>query len=589
MVDNCCLTSQQLREALADGRIISPDHTESQIQPGSFDARICDEIFILDTEPKGLFRGNRDETIYHTLLQLPRRQRVRESLTRGYEVKKGFSYLLPLEERVKLPPGQFVKSSPKSSFGRDFMHNRLLGDFNPRFDELMSQDQPRQLQLWLLLQPLAFNGVIYPGLRFSQFRWFKGLAAQLTPDEILQEYEDYPMLYDRLEDKVSPAEPVVFDGLEIRLDLIGRHSEGIVGLRARHNPTPIDYAQPGKHNAEDYFEPIKAGGKLRLPKGGHYLFASKEILDIPTHLSAELQKHSDIGIHGPLHFAGFIDNGFTGDLVFEVRSDEISDMALVDGMPWSKLHIFRTGEPDKTYGESIGSSYQGQVGPKPSKHFQPFDYAFAAKNYEKLDRLVLVQDTKRLLSHRSIESGFESIDENHAAGLFRDIREGFFHSRYDHDIDCNDKRLTLEPIPYVILFGDNSVYSFVRAKHIVDYGEQELFGKHSIGFGGHVTLTDKPDYVMPCIMREVFQEEVEVVDHSEPRLLGTLMAYDKPVDQRHFGLVYKVHVSGEVKLKERSAKTGRMVSLSDMSNIDIKPYETWSRLLIPMLGEFYHA
>ena len=318
------------------------------------------------------------------------------------------------------------------------------------------------------------------------------------------------------------------------------------------------------------------------------------MLKIPPHLNTELEAHSHIGITGPLHFAGFIDNGFEGDLVFEVRSDELSNMALEHEMPISRLNVFRTELPDKIYGTSIGSNYQGQVGPKPAKYFQEFDFTLAARNYKKLDRLVLVEDANTLNRHRKSDESFEFIDSDEAEALCNDARKGFFHSRYD----CEDDTLVLQPIPYVLLFGpDRTVFTYVRATNIKDYGDKRLFKKHSIGAGGHIIRTDGPEYLESCIEREVFSEEVRVRgDYSRPKLVGTLMAYDKEVDTVHFGLVFAAMTTGQIEPNESSIASGRMITFEELEkdleetldNPDCdREYETWSRVLIPHLQEIY--
>ena len=354
-----CLNSKEIRENIGRGILVF-SFDEAKIQPSSFEPRIRDELFILDTETTGLFRPQAQETVYHTLLQLPKRQRNRVGISKGFEIKKGFTYIVPLEEKLIMYDKEHVKSSPKSSFGRVFLNTRMLTDYNPCFDEVNSQHKVKAiLDSWLLLQPLAFNLIIYPGLSLNQLRFFCGYDSQLTPSEVIKELEKNPILYEKTaENLLVPTKPFITNGLEIHLDLLGKDTGGIVGLRARHNPVPIDLSTKEKYEAEEFFEPLKGGNKkLIVTKGEHYLLASKEIIKVPSNLNIELKNHSDIGLSGPLHFAGFIDNGFPGDLVFEIRPDELSSMVLEDGMPISKLEIFRTGEPDKLYGEEIGSGY----------------------------------------------------------------------------------------------------------------------------------------------------------------------------------------------------------------------------------------
>ncbi|MBU2561603.1 MAG: 2'-deoxycytidine 5'-triphosphate deaminase [Nanoarchaeota archaeon] len=585
-----CLASQHIRQRLQDGRIVGK-LDEARIQPSSLDPIICDDVFVLDTETDGIFRPNTSESVYRTLLQLPGRQRRKVCIDDGFELKKGYTYLLKLEERVRLASGEFVRSSPKSSLGRLFLNTRLLADYNPCFDEALAQYRPdTELDLWLLVQPLAFNIIARPGLTLNQLRFFTGQGASLSPQEIEDEIEQNPILYSRdVEGNLSPAAHIITDGLQIHLDLSGRNTEGVIALRARHNPTPIDLSKKAECEAEEFFEPILARGrtKMMLRGGEHYLFASKEILQIPPHLNVELRSHSHVGFTGPLHFAGFIDNGFRGDLVFEVRMDEIASMSLEDGMPVSKLDMFRTEIPDKLYGVAIGSSYQGQVGPRPAKYFKAFDYALAARNYDKLDRNVLVQDATVMRGQRKTPEGFEFVSAAEAADIMRVVKDGFFHSRYD----CESDEGVMQFIPYVLVFNDRrEVFTYVRSQSIRDYGDERLFGKHSIGVGGHVLPSDGPEYIRRCVQREVIEEEVRIEgNYSEPVLVGTLLARDKPVDRVHFGLIYVIRADGSVMPNESSIITGRMMGIDDLVSDSKKDekFETWSRILIPYLDAIY--
>lgn len=586
-----CLASQDIRAWLLSGKIVSASLPyESRIQPSSFEPTVGDEIYILDTESGGVLRPKKEESIYRTLLGLPARRRQKVKIGSGFEIKRGFTYLAKLEEKVVLSAGEFVKSSPKSSCGRVFLNTRLLSDFNPCFDEMIAQYKVGSaLDMWVLIQPLAFNLILHEGLSLNQLRFFTGHSAQLTPDDIVEEFKNYPLLCERdVDGSLVPIETVITDDLHIHLDFSGERTQGIVGLRARHNPVPIDMGEKEAYDAEHFFEPVVFRGEpISVERGEYYLFASKEILCIPPHLNVELRPYSHIGFTGPLHFAGFIDNGFRGDLVFEVRSDEVSRMVLEDGMPISKLDIFRTPVPDKLYGKDIGSHYQGQVGCKPSKNFRSFDYTYAAKNYKKLDREVLVQDAKLLLGFRKLSAGFEFAGEEDVSGLIEAVSEGFFQSRYD----CETDETILQPIPYVLVFSsDMKVFSYVRANNIADYGDARLFGKHSIGLGGHIIKGDAPYFVYQCIRREVFEEEVDITgSFTKPKLVGTLMAYDTPVDRVHFGLIFGIIAEGVVMPKESSIISGRMFSIEEIlhaENVD-KRYETWSRIIIPHLDMIY--
>ncbi|MDD5178214.1 MAG: 2'-deoxycytidine 5'-triphosphate deaminase [Candidatus Nanoarchaeia archaeon] len=583
-----CLNDIEIEGMINQGRLLNTP-VDNRIQPCSFDPRVGNEIFIIDAE-EGLFRPNNQESVYRTLLQLPGRRREKVNIKGGFELKKGFTYLIPIEEKIILDADEYLKSSPKSSLGRLFLDTRMLTDYNSSFDEVSGDNvSNKTLNLWLLTQPLAFNIILYPEISLNQLRFFKGDDSRLPDSEIKKEFAKNPLLYSK--DGSGKSIPIsnlnIRDGLDIHLDLSGKGTQGIVGLRARHNPDPIDISKKNEYDAEEFFEPLK-GNKINLKRGELYLFYSAEILKIPPHLSAEMNDHSKISLRGPLHFAGFIDSGFTGDLAFEIRSDEVSPMELNDNMPISKLEIFRNNSPKRIYGEEIGSSYNHQVGPRVSKHFKPFDFSLAARNYKKLDREVLVQDRLLLEPFRKNKIGFEFFTGDESM-LIKTIEKGFFQSRYD----CEQDELVLQPIPYVILLNDKGqVFSYVRTEDIKDYGDKRLFGKYSVGVGGHINKTDKNDkqnLIQTCLNREVFEEEVEIIgSYSPPKFVGTIIEDKKPVDRVHFGLVYALHVNGNVTPKEASIITGEMIPIKTLMNDpNLERYETWSQILIPNLDEIY--
>ena len=599
-----CLVSQQLRDKIKRSEIIPNISNilqennrsfvnktlEEQIQPSSYEPRIGDHLFILDTDVGGIFRPEINETVRRHLLKLPKRQRQEIKIDGGFELKRGFSYLVPLEDRIKLKKDEHVISSPKSSRGRLFINTRLLTDYNPCLNEIEGEYKADvYLDLWLLIQPTKFNIIIHPKTTLNQLRFFvKETDPRLTDDEIREEIKKKSLFYIKSgTEELIPTNHIIREGLQIHLDLIGQFTEGIVGLKARNNPNPIDITRKQTYEAENYFEPIVLKkGIITVERGDYCLFASQEILETPNNLSAELKKHSHIGINGSLHDAGFIDNGFKGNIVFEVRTEESTKMELRHGMPVSKLKLFRTlEEPDKIYSIKIGSSYQNQFGPHPSNNFVPFDYKYATKNYKKLDRLVLTQDKEILLKHRKTKEGFEFIEERDIMELTKDVISGFFHSRYD----CESDETVLQPIPYVLLFGNEKIFSYIRAENIKDYGDERLFGKHSIGVGGHIITSDSPDFLENCIGREVMKEEIEINgEYFNPKIIGTLMAYEKLVDRVHFGLIYTIHTAGEIKPKESSLISGRMIDLNELNNNkQCQKYETWSRMLVPYLKKIY--
>jgi deoxycytidine triphosphate deaminase/predicted NUDIX family phosphoesterase len=599
------LVSQQIRDLIIRGIVKVPETNlnllqgkkrffeneglEKRVQPSSYEPIIGDEVFRLDAESVGLLSPRADETISRTLKQIPSIFRERKSTVGGFELRGGQTYLIPLEERINLSKANgkitHIRSSPKSSTGRLFPKTRLIADYNPYVDEI-STEHSGDLQLWLIYQPLPISMIIHPGSTLNQLRFFNG-DAKMSPEEIVK--IEKPFLFDKDGNPIRLTEKDVYDGITLHLDLEGEATYGIAALRAKNNPDPIDLSRKGFYNPEPYFEPIKKG-ELIVKRGEHYLFPSKEVLKIPRKFSAELRRQSHIGIEGRSHDAGFIDNGFTGDLVFEFSPDEEARTILIDGRPLSRMDLFRVSKiPDKKYGKEIGSNYQNQMGPRTSKHFKPFGFKSAARNLLYAKK-TLVQEANVLLRHRKSDEGFEFMDEDSAKRLVNDSERGWFMSRYD----CENDSLILQPIPYLLIFNNNRmIFTYLRTSEEEDYGETKLFGKISFGVGGHINIEDAPNFIEKGLARKI-TDEVEIRgSYSEPRFVGTLFSRKQPVDTTHFGLVYAMHTDGSIKAVKKSIIKSSMFpiqnseTLSTMEREYQAEAETWTRILVPYLSKIY--
>ena len=585
---NTCLVSQDIEVLIQSGSLLNAD--TSKVQPSSYDAVIGHEAYVLDVD-SGLFRPEAGKSVRSTLLEMSCLRRQKISLEVGAELKRGFSYLIPLREKLSLGDGvEAVRSSPKSSMGRLFVNTRLLADYQSSFDEINNLHEGKTLELWLLVQPLAFDLIVYPGLSFNQLRFFRSYDAKLSHSEMVDEIKNNPLLY-RMQGNgaLVPANPVIADGLTICLNIDGSTSGGIVALRARKNPIPIDLHKTEFYRTEDYFEPvICVNGKkeLVIVPGEFYLVSSRELLIVPEHLAIELRDHSSLAFRGPLHFAGFVDNGFRGDLVFEVRSDEITPVKIRDGDPVSKLDLFRTPFPSKVYGESIGSNYYGQHGPRPSKFFLPFDYEHAGKRYNLLARDVLVADKQLVLDRLGIGSGMKFFGPGDLLTCLNLINGGFFQSRYD----CEDDPLLLQFIPYLVLFGPNrTVFVYTRAKDIIKYGEPQLFGKKSFGLSGHIAKEHGPNYIDTCLQEKVLSEVVINGALLSRMWLGALFTDESTVDRKHLGLIHAAYVAGDVKDSVSAITNSGFVNIKELvSNSELlSEYENWSKTLIAYLERMY--
>jgi len=588
-----CLVSQEIGDLIALEEISGgfEGQLDKRIQPASFEPTIGDKVFVLGQEIP--FRANEKEQVYRTLLKIPSRKRQLSDIVDGFEIKVGYTYLFPLQESLKnLPDGFIVKASPKSTMGRLFHDVRLIADYSVPYNEIrINESNNKNINLWLMVKPLTFNSVVYPGISMNQIRFLTGPGAQLSYEELKKEYQDNPFLFkiDEKGEKIPINKPdILGSGLRISLNLEGQHTHNVVGLKARKNPFPIDLRYSKNLPVDDFFECIQLKNDsniIIIPEGGYYLLSSSEEIHIPTNLCGELCTSHSQALKGRGHLAGFFDNGFKGTATFEVTCDETENAVLINEMNISELELFRTILPHKIYGsEEAGSHYQNQFGPKPAKYFSVPDFGQLARNYAQLNRSVLVVPKEYLLSSRKQRTGFSSITLDELTTIQEyTIKNPIFASMYD----CESDELLLQLIPYLIAFRDNEVLMYKRAEKIEDYGERKLHGKLSIGLGGHITEKDEPNYVENCLKREL-AEEINFCDgYSSPIFVGTLWASEKPVDKVHFGLVYSTVIEGDVASTSKEILETKFIPIKDLQERVKKDdnFETWTRILIPKLND----
>jgi dCTP deaminase len=117
--------------------------------------------------------------------------------------------------------------------------------------------------------------------------------------------------------------------------------------------------------------------RLILDPDEFYILASRERLQIPPDLAAEMVPIDPAMGEFRVHYAGFFDPGFgagannrpSARAVLEVRSYEVP-FFLEDGQVIGRLVYEKMAEaPQLLYGASAVSNYQGQ-GLKLSKHFR---------------------------------------------------------------------------------------------------------------------------------------------------------------------------------------------------------------------------
>jgi dCTP deaminase len=137
----------------------------------------------------------------------------------------------------------------------------------------------------------------------------------------------------------------------------------------------IDVTRP----QEDLTELVEVGDDepFILHPGEFVLGSTLERVTLPDDLVARLEGKSSLGRLGLLihSTAGFIDPGWDGHITLELSNVANLPITIIPGMKIGQLSFVQLSEPaERPYGsEGIGSKYQGQRGPTPSRYYQNFE------------------------------------------------------------------------------------------------------------------------------------------------------------------------------------------------------------------------
>ena len=163
------------------------------------------------------------------------------------------------------------------------------------------------------------------------------------------------------DDAIQPS------SIDVRLDNRFR-----VFYTARH--PYIDVKQPMDDLTE--LVEVKPDDAFILHPGEFVLGSSLEEVGIPADLAARLEGKSSLGRLGLMTHstAGFLDPGFVGHVTLELSNVANLPITLYPGMRIGQIAVFQlTTAAERPYGSrGVGSKYQGQRGPTPSRYWENF-------------------------------------------------------------------------------------------------------------------------------------------------------------------------------------------------------------------------
>jgi dCTP deaminase len=152
------------------------------------------------------------------------------------------------------------------------------------------------------------------------------------------------------------------------------HVDRYFRLFRNHSMRVIDV----REDQEDLTELVDVGeDPLILHPGEFVLGSTVERVKLPDDLVARLEGKSSLGRLGLLihSTAGFVDAGWDGHLTLELSNVANLPITVYPTMKIGQISFLRMSTPaERPYGSSgLGSKYQGQWGPTPSRYAENFE------------------------------------------------------------------------------------------------------------------------------------------------------------------------------------------------------------------------
>src|ERR1700684_586191 len=185
------------------------------------------------------------------------------------------------------------------------------------------------------------------------------------------------VLSDRTIREELEAGRIVIDPLGdgcIQPSSVDLHVDRYFRIFRNHTSRVIDV----REDQEDLTELVDIGDEdpLILHPGEFLLGSTSERVALPDDLVARLEGKSSLGRLGLLihSTAGFVDAGWDGHLTLELSNVANLPITLYPGMKIGQISFLQmTTAAENPYGsQGLGSKYQGQRGPTPSRYFENF-------------------------------------------------------------------------------------------------------------------------------------------------------------------------------------------------------------------------
>ncbi len=357
------LPYQQIKALIRDHEIWSEsDILPGQVQPASLDLRLGPVAYRV----RASFLPGEQASVAEKIEQFALHE---IDLTKGAVLERDCVYVVPLLERLKLSARISAAANPKSSTGRLDIFTRLITDRARAFDEVPAGYQG---MLYAEIAPRTFGVILRQGSRLSQIRFRRGSPGSSGAN--LRRLQEHHRLVN------DPNAIIRGDSIAVTLDLSAGGGRGLVGWKAKKHAELVDVDARDAYDPLDFWDPLtlRPGRGLVLDPADFYILATREAVSVPPDHAAEMIAYDTQVGEFRVHYAGFFDPGFGYDpaggegsrAVLEVRSHDVP-FVLEHGQTVGWLRYERlTAAPDRLYGMTLGSHYQGQ-GLQLGRQFKP--------------------------------------------------------------------------------------------------------------------------------------------------------------------------------------------------------------------------
>ena len=325
----------------------------SQIQPSSVDLSLSEECYEIKTSflsPKSKVRD-----------KLKKLSSKKINISDGIVLKKNKTYIIKLNEKLKLYKSLKGHCNPKSSTGRLNIFCRTILDYCDEYEKIPKNYKG---EMFLEITSRSFNIKIKKGDKLNQMRLVKEKNNYLSDMKLFSIHKKNSIIF-------CKNKKIIDNGLKVSVDLSNNNK--ICAFVAKINDEFIDFSKIKYYNSQKYWKPLKPkNNTLVIEKEKFYILKSKEKIQIPTNMAGEMIPY-DTGLGDfRVHYAGFFDPGFGiikgSYAVLEVKTNEVSFL-LEDGQAIARIKYEMLNKNTKIlYGSDLKSNYQHQSLAL-SKHF----------------------------------------------------------------------------------------------------------------------------------------------------------------------------------------------------------------------------